>query len=41
MKKYMKSVMKNLVAVAGSESRTAEMLRNNTYAVMNVSPRFF
>ncbi len=41
MKKYMKSVMKNLVAVAGSENKSGEMLKNNSYAVLNVSPRFF
>ncbi len=39
MKNYMKSIMKSLVAVA--ENKSGEMLKNNSYAVLNVSPRFF
>lgn len=40
MKKYMMSVMKSLV-MAGYESNSEKALRSNSYAVMNVSPRFF
>lgn len=39
MRKYMKNVMKSLAAI--TENMSGEMFKNNSYAVLNVSPRFF
>jgi len=48
MKNYMKTMletyfMKNMVTMehVGNEDVPAEMLKRNSYALLNVSPRFF
>jgi len=43
MKKYMMNVVKNLavLANAGNENAPAEMLKRNSYSLLNLSPRFF
>lgn len=43
MKKYMRTMVKNMAALAhvGNENASAEMLKRNSYTLLNVSPRFF
>lgn len=41
MKNYMKNIVKNMVGFVKDENKVTEILRSNSYNVLNVSPRFF
>lgn len=41
MKNYMRTMVEVVLGYVGNENESAEMLKRNSYALLNVSPRAF